>query len=80
MFFKIRQRSFIFILFCFYTLIFALIRCSNARDDLGTYDNPEHAFNETKKALDLLSENINEAQSTTIYINEYQQSKNRIFK
>lgn len=48
--------------------------------DLGTYDNPEIAFRETQKALALLSENVNVGIGSVQYINEYQNSKDLIFK
>ena len=50
------------------------------QDDLGTYDNPEEALAATKKALTLVSQKINVGIGGINYINEYEQSKNRIFK
>ena len=47
---------------------------------LGSYDNPEIAMQETKKALNLLSDNLNTGIESVAYINEYQTSKKRIFK
>lgn len=47
---------------------------------LGTFDNPELAFKETQKALDLISINVNTGIESMSYINEYEQSKNKIFK
>ncbi|MES2748429.1 MAG: hypothetical protein V4648_08615 [Bacteroidota bacterium] len=49
-------------------------------DDLGTYDDPEIALAETQKALTLVSQKINVGIGSVGYINEYEQSKNRIFK
>ena len=49
-------------------------------EDLGTYDDPEVAFRETQKALALISESVNKCIGSMSYINEYEQSKNRIFK
>ena len=49
-------------------------------EDLGTYDDPEVAFRETQKALALISESVNKGIGSMSYINEYEQSKNRIFK
>jgi hypothetical protein len=46
----------------------------------GTYKNPEIAFQETQKALQLLSTNVNVGIESVKYVNEYQQSKNLIFK
>lgn len=48
--------------------------------DLGTYDDPEVAFRETQKALALISEHVNTGIESVGYINEYEQSKNKIFK
>jgi uncharacterized protein HemX len=48
--------------------------------DLGTYDNPEIAFQETQKALQLLSQNVNVGIESVSYITEYENSKNLIFK
>ncbi|WP_298395024.1 hypothetical protein [Flavobacterium sp.] len=43
-------------------------------------DNPELALQETEKALALVSEHLNTGIESVSYINEYEQSKNRIFK
>jgi hypothetical protein len=48
--------------------------------DLGTYENPEVAFEATQKALALLSENVNVGIESVEYINEYQNLKDLIFK
>ena len=48
--------------------------------DLGTYDNPEVAFRETQKALALLSTNVNTGIESVQYVQEYENSKNLIFK
>ena len=49
-------------------------------DDLGTYDDPEVAFRETQKALAMISKSVNKGIGSMNYLNEYEQSKNRIFK
>ena len=49
-------------------------------DDLGTYDDPEVAFIETQKALVMISESVNKGIGSMKYLNEYEQSKNKIFK
>lgn len=51
-----------------------------AQSELGTFDNPEKAFAETQKALALLSNNVNVGIESVQYIEEYEQSKNKIFK
>jgi preprotein translocase subunit SecE len=48
--------------------------------EFGTYDDPEIAFRETQKALALISEHVNTGIESAAYINEYEQSKNKIFK
>ena len=48
--------------------------------DLGTYDDPEVAFRETQKALNMLSGNINVGVSGVGYLGEYERTKDRIFK
>ena len=51
-----------------------------AQSELGTYDNPEEALAATQKALALLSNNVNVGIESVQYIQEYEQSKNKIFK
>ncbi len=46
----------------------------------GTFETPEKAFEETQKALNLLSENVNVGVQSVQYINEFENSKNKIFK
>ena len=48
--------------------------------DLGTYDNPEVAFRETQKALNLLSGHVNTGVESVQYIQEYEIAKERVFK
>ena len=43
-------------------------------------DNPELALQQTEKALALVSEHLNTGIESVSYINEYEQSKNRILK
>lgn len=49
-------------------------------NDLGTYDSPEAAFEATQKALSMLSKNVNVGIESVSYINEFQSSKELIFK
>jgi len=48
--------------------------------ELGTYDDPEVAFQETQKALKMLSHHVNSGVKGMAYIETYEQSKNVIFK
>lgn len=49
-------------------------------NDFGTTDDPVIAFRETQKALAMISEHVNKGIGSMKYINEYEQSKNKIFK
>ena len=49
-------------------------------DANGTINDPEVAFRETQKALAMISEHVNKGIGSMNYINEYEQSKNKIFK
>ena len=49
-------------------------------EDLGTYDNPEVAFRETQKALNMLSKNVNVGVAGMSYIGEYEKTKEKVFK
>ncbi|RZJ52019.1 MAG: hypothetical protein EOO44_13115 [Flavobacterium sp.] len=51
-----------------------------AQTELGTYDNPEEALAATQKALAMLSNNVNVGIESVQYIQEFEQSKNKIFK
>jgi hypothetical protein len=53
---------------------------ANQNKDLGTYNDPEIAFKETQKALALLSNQVNIGIESVRYVEEYQHSKNLIFK
>ena len=59
---------------------FTYFHSPTEKEDLGTYENPEAAFEATQKALALLSENVNVGIESVEYINEYQYSKDLIFK
>ena len=49
-------------------------------EDYGTYSDPEIAFRETQKALAMISESVNKGIGSMNYLNEFEQTKNRIFK
>ena len=50
------------------------------QEGLGTFEDPEVAFRETQKALDMLSKNVNKGVKSVNYLNEYEQSRKTIFK
>ncbi|MFV8344411.1 hypothetical protein [Flavobacterium sp. XS2P39] len=62
------------------TYVFYNNESASKKQDLGTYDNPEVALQETQKALALLSDNVNVGIESVYYIQEYQKSKELIFK
>jgi hypothetical protein len=51
-----------------------------ANGTLGTYNDPEVAFKETQKALNMLSKNVNVGVTSVEYIGEYEKTKQTIFK
>ena len=53
---------------------------ANLNQDLGTYDDPEVALAETQKALALLSNQVNVGIESVQYVQEYENSKELIFK
>lgn len=59
---------------------FTFFNYNNSPEELGTYDSPEEAFAATQKALDLLSENVNFGINSVQHIQEFENSKNLIFK
>lgn len=52
----------------------------SSQQNLGTYNDPEVAFRETQKALAMLSNHVNTGIESVQYIQEYENSKNLIFK
>ena len=53
---------------------------ASEKQDLGTYDDPEVALRQTQKALALLSKHVNVGIESVKYVEEYQDSKQLIFK
>lgn len=49
-------------------------------NELGTYNDPEHAFKETQKALAMLSNKVNIGLNSVEYFQEYDTTKNKVFK
>ena len=62
------------------TLYFMNQSSEQPNQNLGTFDDPEVAFQETQKALNMVSENVNEGVKSIDYINEYNQTTKTIFK
>jgi hypothetical protein len=60
--------------------MFAYFTNQPAEDDLGTYNDPEVAFRETQKALNMVSKNVNVGINSVNYIGEYEKSRKTIFK
>ncbi|MFD2890783.1 hypothetical protein ACFS5J_02015 [Flavobacterium chuncheonense] len=48
--------------------------------DLGTFEDPQEAFIATQKALELVSEQVNYGVEGVAVLQEFEQSKNKIFK
>ncbi|KGO89470.1 hypothetical protein [Flavobacterium suncheonense] len=59
---------------------FFMTQESGHPQSLGTFDDPEIAFAETQKALQMVSENVNEGVKSVEYVHEYNQTTKTIFK
>ncbi|MBE0393152.1 hypothetical protein HNQ02_002287 [Flavobacterium sp. 7E] len=80
-----KKKRFYWLIIASIVLLISLVLCFNGNsesknNDLGTCDNPEQAFKETQKALMMLSTNVNVGIESVLYIREYEESKNLIFK
>lgn len=54
---------------------------TSSQEDLGTFDDPEVAFRETQKALNMLSQNVNVGMGSVHYVGkEYKETTKTIFK
>lgn len=60
--------------------MFMVLNQQTAQEELGTYNDPEIAFQETQKALNMLSENVNVGVHSVNYLEEYEKSRKTIFK
>ncbi len=58
---------------------FTFLKQPVQQDDLGTFDDPEMALIETQKALALIAENFNKGKEKMYYLQEYENTKNKIF-
>jgi hypothetical protein len=52
----------------------------STQENLDVINDPEVAFKETQRALALLSKHVNTGIESVSYLEEYEQSKNKIFK
>ncbi len=52
----------------------------SSNEDLGTYSDPEKAFVETQRALEMLSEEVNNGVEGVAVLKEYETTKKTIFK
>jgi hypothetical protein len=60
---------------------FTYFNCNSVqKEDLGTYDNPEEAFQATQEALLLLSQNVNVGVNSVQYIEKYESVTGQVFK
>ena len=53
---------------------------ANDPQDLGTYSDPEEAYVETQKALEMLSQEVNQGVESVAILKEYEKTKKTIFK
>ncbi|AWM12830.1 hypothetical protein DI487_02385 [Flavobacterium sediminis] len=50
------------------------------KEDLGTFNSPEEAFVATQKALDMVSNSVNQGVESVAVLKEYEKTKKTIFK
>ncbi len=48
--------------------------------NLGTYEDPEIALEETKKILNMVSQYMNEGKQELVYLKEFENTKNKFIK
>lgn len=68
------------VVFMFGMFMFLNSNQPTASEELGTYENPEVAFRETQKALNMLSKNVNVGVASMSYIGEFEKTKDKVFK
>jgi hypothetical protein len=61
------------------TYVYTNSNVTNEDQKLGSYDDPEVALRETQKALAMLSSNVNKGIGSVQLIQEYDNSKEKIF-
>ncbi len=52
----------------------------NQQENLGTYEDPEVALQKTKEVLNLVSQYMNEGKGGLVYLNEFENTKNKFIK
>jgi hypothetical protein len=52
----------------------------NQIDDLGTYNDPELAYNEVKQSLEMISTHFNKGASSINYLSEVENATSLVFK
>jgi hypothetical protein len=62
------------------TGLFTFLNKEPEPENLGTFNDPEIAFKETQKALNMLSKNVNVGVKSVNYLEEYEQTRKTIFK
>ncbi len=60
--------------------VFTFMNEPAPQEDLGTFNDPEVAFRETQKALNMLSKNVNKGVNSVEYLGEYERTRTTIFK
>jgi len=58
---------------------FTFLKQSPTENNLGTFNDPEIALAETQKAFNLIAENLNKGKEKIYYLQEYENTKNKIF-
>lgn len=51
-----------------------------ADPELGTYEDPEIALQKTKEVLNLVAQYMNEGKQDLVYLNEFENTKNKFIK
>lgn len=60
-------------------LLFGVYFGVSTEQDKGVIEDPELAYYETRKALELVARNLNRGTEKIAYLNEYEETKNKIF-
>lgn len=57
------------------TFCFVFSKCSQAKDDLGTYNEPEAAFNAVSESLEMVSKHLNTGTATFKVLHTFEHGK-----